>query len=111
MSANHEPGMRFPVMRPEHPIDLHRPPWPECPAFVPWGMIVEKRDICIRNHSQTPERLAERGGLGVREMLAVLENKHWSEIIDMPIGAAVSLLNTHMVKWVATKFHEDHPSV
>jgi hypothetical protein len=38
---------------------------------VPWAFIGECAAECERNHSQTPERLAERGGLGPEEMLAV----------------------------------------
>ena len=33
-----------------------------------------------RNHSQTLERLRERGGLAWMEMFAVLNEKHWSEV-------------------------------
>lgn len=35
------------------------------------------RDRCERNHRQTPERLAERGGLVWSEAAAIIENRKW----------------------------------
>jgi hypothetical protein len=45
----------------------------DCPKSVPWDFIGEHQDVCRRNHDQSAERLAERGGLGPGEMLAVIE--------------------------------------
>ncbi len=46
-------------------------------ADVPWDFVAKHRDQCQWNHSQTPERLAERGGLGICEMLAVVTHRPW----------------------------------
>jgi hypothetical protein len=43
-----------------------------CPRSVPWEFVVEHAGGCMRNHSQTPERLAERGGLAPAEIVAVI---------------------------------------
>jgi hypothetical protein len=42
---------------------------------VPWAMLEPHEDQAQRNHGQSLERLAERGGLGVCEMLFILDNK------------------------------------
>lgn len=48
-----------------------------CPKRVPWEFVAEHRAQCLRNHEQTPERLAERGGLGVAEMVYIVRDEHW----------------------------------
>lgn len=42
-----------------------------CPRSVPWAFIEQWRAGCLSNHGQTPERLAERGGLAPEEILAL----------------------------------------
>lgn len=42
---------------------------------VPWALIEEHRKQCFRNHSQSPETLARRGGLDPSEMLAVINDE------------------------------------
>lgn len=44
-----------------------------CPRTVPWAFIAEHADACARNHDQSPEVLASRGGLAPNEILAVIE--------------------------------------
>ena len=46
-------------------------------ATIPWGVIASHAAQAKRNHYQTLERLAERGGLGWSELIAVLENREW----------------------------------
>lgn len=38
---------------------------------MPWAFIEQWRDGCHRNHDQSPERLAERGGLAPEEIVAL----------------------------------------
>lgn len=45
---------------------------------VPFAVIEPHREQAMKNHGQTLERLAERGGLDYDEMLSVLEDRHWS---------------------------------
>lgn len=44
----------------------------DCPRSVPWAFIADHAAECHRWHDQTPERLAERGGLAPEEMLVVI---------------------------------------
>ena len=48
-----------------------------CPSDVPWGLVETNAKQCERNHGQTPERLAERGGLHPVELVAVIEGRPW----------------------------------
>jgi len=61
----------FPVLWQWTRVDGLRATELGCPREVPWAFIGECHAECQWNHSQTPERLAERGGLGPEEMLAV----------------------------------------
>jgi hypothetical protein len=47
-------------------------------ASVPWNMLEPHRKQAMRNHNQTLERLAERGGLSEIECLLVLEDRNFS---------------------------------
>jgi|HubBroStandDraft_1064217.scaffolds.fasta_scaffold96467_2 hypothetical protein len=47
------------------------------PDSVPWSWVAPHNEQAERNHSQTLERLAERGGLGISELLAVVENRRY----------------------------------
>lgn len=44
---------------------------------IPWAALEPHREQAMRNHGQTLERLAERGGLGWSEALAVIEDRLW----------------------------------
>lgn len=52
-----------------------------CPRHIPWAMIELHGKQAYLNHSQSLERLAERGGLGVNEVVAVLEGKAYCDIV------------------------------
>jgi hypothetical protein len=47
-------------------------------AYILRALIAPHEKWAQRNHSQSLQRLAERGGLGWCEALAVLENRRWS---------------------------------
>lgn len=52
-------------------------------AEIPWDMIAPHEAQAIANHSgQSLERLAQRGGLGLDEAIAVLEDRKWHRIED-----------------------------
>lgn len=59
---------RFPIMR--HP-DI----------VLPWTLIELHEEQAQRNHYQSLQRLAERGGLSCCEAAAVLENRSWQKIV------------------------------
>ncbi len=47
---------------------------------------------CLRNHDQTVERLAERGGLDPWELMAVVQGKRWREVAQVPMPDVVEWL-------------------
>jgi len=57
---------------------------------IPWSVIAPHEAQALKNHDQSPERLAERGGLSVCEAVAVLEDRHWTRL-DFK-GAGTSLV-------------------
>lgn len=50
------------------------------PVYIPYNIIAPHEAQAIRNHSQTLQRLAERGGLDWTEVLAILNDKTWKEM-------------------------------
>jgi hypothetical protein len=60
-----------------------------CPRAIPWRLLAPHEEQAQRNHYQSLERLAERGGLCPSEMVAVLENRRWR---GMPDQEAVARL-------------------
>ena len=54
----------------------------QCPKSVPWQMLAPHEDQAVSNHSQSLNRLAQRGGLSPCEMLAVLEDRCWHKMSD-----------------------------
>jgi hypothetical protein len=47
------------------------------PRFVPWSILQPHEDQAKKNHSQSLEELARRGGLCPAEILAVLRGEPW----------------------------------
>lgn len=56
-----------------------------CLSEIPYGMIALHGAQAYRNHSQSIDRLNERGGLSPCEAVAVLEDREWKK---MPTGDA-----------------------
>ncbi len=63
------------------------------PRGVPFRLVDAHAIRCLRNHDQSPQRLAERGGLSPAELLAVLTDQHWKETIKMPAADVLSHLS------------------
>jgi len=63
---------QFPI----HPTDRHKLP------SVPWSFVAPHERQAIKNHDQTLNTLAERGGLGLCELLAVVTGRGY---YDVPI--------------------------
>lgn len=53
-----------------------------CPKSIPWSAIEPHREQAMKNHSQTLERLAERGGLGLDELYAVMHSLTYRAVRD-----------------------------
>lgn len=49
---------------------------------VPWDLMLQHEDQCQRNHSQSVQRLHERGGLDACEAVAALEDREWRRMDD-----------------------------
>lgn len=65
----------FPVLDGGHHAEYRRL---GMPREVPWRLLAPHEEQAKRNHNQTLERLAERGGLGPVEMRAIVEGKRSS---------------------------------
>lgn len=64
---------------------------------VPWEMMLEHEDQARRNHSQSIALLASRGGLGVDEACAVLQDRPWQ---SMEFAGANAVLRTLVAAWI-----------
>lgn len=71
----------------------------DCPRTVPRELIDAHAAGCMRNHSQTPERLAERGGLSPGEIVALVSGATGAEVwrlcrlpVDEEVAALKALL-------------------
>lgn len=49
-------------------------------AKIDWQLVADHGSQAEKNHSQTVERLAQRGGLSWCELYAVLHNKRWEKM-------------------------------
>lgn len=66
---------RFPVLRTLPRRDDRRP------CDVPWSLLAPHEAQAMENHGdQTLERLAQRGGLSVREIWAVVHGRRWPDV-------------------------------
>lgn len=59
--------LTFPILRTKEEIELG------FPSNVPYSTVERHSEQLRRNHSQTVERLADRGGLGVEELYCAAE--------------------------------------
>lgn len=78
---------RFPVLDEESPA---------CPRSVPWDFLAPHQAQAHKNHAQSLESLADRGGLCASEMVAVVEDRRWQAMSD---DRAVSRLNELLAAW------------
>ena len=67
---------RFPVLLTHRP----RSEVLGCPTTVPWALLAPHEERAHRNHDQTLERLAERGGLDPSEIVALVEERKWMSL-------------------------------
>lgn len=78
----------FPVL-PNYMPPRERKNYEDCPKSIDWEFLEPHRRQATKNHYQTLERLAERGGLSADELVAVLEDRPWR---DMPLRDAINRL-------------------
>lgn len=73
---------RFPILdEGERPRDI--------PPSVPWSLVAPHAEQALRNHGQTLERLAERGGLSTRELACVIQDRRPRPFPSMDEAVAV----------------------
>jgi len=72
----------IPVVRDDFPVmwpweERRRKEWLrlECPKSVPWGFVEPHEQVVCDNHRQTLQRLAQRGGLSVCELVCLVEHR------------------------------------
>lgn len=87
---------RFPVLITHHERDVLT--FLNCPVSVPWAFVAPHSRRAFLNHNQSLERLAQRGGLGPDESVAVIEDRQWSR---MTMSTAVLALNQILQRWQA----------
>ena len=68
-------------------------------AFVFWEMVEPHREQAHRNHGQSLERLAERGGCCPEELCAILEDR---EYCSMDYAEAESRLGELVTEFILT---------
>lgn len=71
-----------------------------CPTLVPWDFIAPHERWAMNNHSQTLERLAERGGITAGEMVAVIEGRRWT---PMEYEKATARLEELLAEWATVE--------
>ncbi len=81
----------------QNPCNGHPSEQLEYPQSIPFAMFEGHERQCKRNHGgQTLQVIAERGGFGPDEALAVLEDRAWSHI---PAQLSINLLNVAVREW------------
>lgn len=83
------PPSTFPILRDWQ--DRKRPGGPRRRS-VPWALVAPHSAQAWRNHDQTLERLAERGGLDPAELVAVLLDRRWQAMDPAAADAALEEL-------------------
>lgn len=56
---------------------------------LPWSLLAPHERQAQANHGQSLERLAARGGLGLCEAVAVLEDRRWHRMTRAEANAAL----------------------
>lgn len=74
--------------------------YPECPKEFPMSLLNES--MAQNNHSQTLQRLKERGGMSPEEIVGNIKYLGLREIRDMDKNESIEVLRKNLV-------HPDHP--
>ncbi len=67
--------------------------------YIPWDILVPHEKQALRNHGQTLELLAKRGGLDWNEVLWIHEDKAWGTTQMMPLDEAKRIVLEHVAAW------------
>lgn len=69
--------------------------------YIPWDVLAPHEARAIRNHCQTLERLAERGGLAWSEIVCILLDKPWKYAQNIPTDVARNAVLKYVAAWEA----------
>lgn len=64
---------------------------------IPMALLQPYEEQTLRNHSQSLQRLAERGGMDPCEILGIVQGLRWSQLKPHPDDEA------NLIAWVASK--------
>lgn len=64
---------------------------------IPMKLLQPYEEQALRNHSQSLQRLAERGGMDACEILGIVHGLRWRQLKPHPDDEA------NLIKWVAAK--------
>ena len=80
-------------------MPLENMPVMKCPNIksIPTHLLAPYEKQALRNHSQSLQRLAERGGMAACEILGIVRGLSWGELKVRPDDEA------ELIKWVASK--------
>lgn len=71
------------------------------PETIPWAFAETFRQQAHRNHSQTLERLNERGGLSWEEIRTAMSGRDWHQIQHLTNDQARPVVLLVIEKWKA----------
>lgn len=63
-----------------------------CPRTIPWEVIAPHEAQAKKNHNQDLNTLARRHGMTPQELVAVLTDRYWGELVFMPHDEAIEEL-------------------
>lgn len=69
--------------------------------YIPWDVLTPHEDRACRNHGQTLEELAARGGLAWSEIVCILLDKPWKYAWDIPTDVARNAVLKYVAAWEA----------
>lgn len=63
---------------------------------VPWWLAETAQGQLYRNHRQSVERLAQRGGLDIFELAGALTGRKWSQLRDLTEVQALAVIQRRL---------------
>jgi hypothetical protein len=72
---------------------FNREEWEQIRGYsIPWEMIAPHELQAQKNHYQTLQKLAERGGLDESESIAILEDRPWKKMGEVEAREKLKLM-------------------
>ncbi len=87
---------RFPVLWPHGDAKRREMERLGAPKDVPFALVAGCEAQAQRNHGQTLQRLAERGGLSLTELCAVLDGRSWLPWSPTPESELIAFIHARI---------------